>query len=248
MKLKKSQITFMILLALSILAIAGLIIFAANYFKSKTSIEHLVFEKASIEGYINNCVKKTAENGLVLLGEQGGYILLEEYLEAPNYGISFLYSKGNKIPSIEKMQSQLSFYIDNNLNICLKDFEDFKKQGWEVEKGNLNSRTQINERDVSFDIDFFVKVINKDSIINFERFSITLDVRLRYIYDLVVKIVEFNANNPISVDRTELSRHDLNVTVFLYKNSMVYSIQDSKSLIMNKPYQLNFAMKFDDKP
>ena len=26
------------------------------------------------------------------------------------------------------------------------------------------------------------------------------------------------------------------------------SIQDSKSLIMNKPYQLNFAMKFDDKP
>lgn len=243
---KNAQITLIFAIAIFIVAIAALIFYATGYVKIENAIEPLVFEKASIENYINNCVKKTAEDGLKLLGKQGGLIMLQEHLQTPNFGISYnLYNNQNKVPSIEKMQDEISFYINNNLNKCLKDFDDFKKQGWGVEKDNINAKTQINEKDVTFEVDYPLKISNKGDAINFEKFVSTLNVRLKYIYSLVNNLVELNIKNPKSVDRTALSNYDVNVTVFPYEGSLVYVIDDSNSMIRNEPYRFMFAMKFE---
>ena len=83
---KKAQITLIILIAVFIAIIAALIIYAAGYFMNKAQISTLVFGKASIESYINNCIKSTAENGLKLLGKQGS-IAPDNYLQTPYFGI-----------------------------------------------------------------------------------------------------------------------------------------------------------------
>lgn len=242
---KKAQITLIILIAVFIAIIAALIIYAAGYFRNKNAIEPLAFDKARIESYINNCIKKTAENGLKLLGKQGS-ISPDNYLQAPYFKIQYyFYNNQNKMPTIEKIQNELALYMNENLGTCLKDFEDFKKQGWNVEKGSINSKAGINEQDVSFEINFPIKVINKVDTISFEKFASRLNVRLKYIYNLVSAIADFNTKYQKSIDRTALNNYDVNVTVFPYENSLVYSIDDSKSFIMNSPYRFNFALKFE---
>ena len=242
---KEAQITFIILIAVFIVIIAALIIYAAGYFTNKASIGTLVFGKASIENYINNCIKSTAENGLKLLGEQGS-IAPDNYLQTPYLSIQYyLYNNQSKAPSIEEIQNELASYINDKLGICLKDFEDFKKQGWNVEKGVISSKAQINEQDVSFEINFPIDVSNNGDTINFEKFASILNVRLKYIYNLVSAIIDFNIKNPRSIDRTALNNYNVNITMFPYQDSLVYGIDDSESVIMNSPYRFNFALKFE---
>ena len=221
---RKSQVTLIIAIALLILVIAALIIYAANYFKNKNQ-EPLIFERASIENYISNCIKKTSEDSLVQFGKEGFNV------------------DANKIPSIDEVQNQLASYINSNLDICLKDFEDFKKQGWGVEKNAINAKAQINEQDVSFEISYPLKISDEVSTISFERFALKLNVRLKHIYELVNRIVDFKSKYGKEVDLTALRDYDLDITIFPDKGSFVYVIDDHKSLVMNEPYRFILTIK-----
>src|SRR3989338_793034 len=223
---RKSQITLIIAIAIFIVIIAAFIFYAAYYFKNKNPIEPLAFERLSIENYINGCVKKTAEEGLNLFGKKG-----------------FVVDNDFKIPDIEQIRNELSLYINNNLNICLKDFKDFKKQGWDVEKGNINAKTQINQEDVAFDVDFPLKITYKGNTINFERFVTKINVRLKNIYDLINKIVEFDSKYKRHVDLSTLNEYNVNISISDFGDSLVYVIDDPKSLIMNEPYRFVLALK-----
>ena len=240
----KAQVTWIIVIGIFILIVAALIFYIANYYKGK--IGHgLEFEKSSIQNYINLCVKNTAENGLKTLGKQGGYIKLENPLETPNGGIAFLLkSNASKVPTIENIESELSLYMKNNLNDCLKEFEDFKKQGWGVEKGELNSKARINLHDVTFEVLYPIKVRYKDETIEVERSLITINVRLRYIYELINKIFDFRIKNSNSIDRTELANYNFNIKVLSHNNFLIYVIDDKKSPIANQPYRFMFALDF----
>ena len=221
---RKAQVTMVIVIAIFILAIAALAIYAANYFK-KNSQEPLVFEKASVENYINSCARSTAENGLKQLGKQG------------------FAADSSKIPGIEDMQNQLAAYVNNNLNYCLNDFEDFEKEGWDVKKGEVNAKAQINEQDVSFDVSYPIKITNEGNTISFERFAVKLNVMLKYIHELAGKIAEFKFKYGKEADLTTLSEYNLEVTIFPDDGSFVYAIDDPKSLIMNKPYRFVLTIK-----
>src|SRR3989344_2850242 len=139
--------------------------------------------------------------------------------------------------------------IENYVSSCIKKTAEdslrlLGRQGWDVEKGSANSKVQINQNDVLFEVELPLKVASQGSQLNFEKFSSLLNVRLKYIYDLAAKIADLNAKIPASVDRTDLGSYDVNVTVFPYKDSMVYDIRDSKSLIMGKPYAFRLALNF----
>lgn len=240
---RKSQATSVGLLMLLVLLFAVLVLYLVDGYNAR--LNTLVFERYSIENYINQCVKKTGEDGLTLLGKQGGAIILKDYIDIQGLGISYMYRNGNKMPSIGNIQDELSFYINANLKVCFRDFEDFKRMGWGVEKGEVNANTQINQRDVTFEVDFPLKVMNKGKTIQFDRFLVNLNIRLKFIYDMVSSIVSFNEINPGIIDMTELNNYDVNVTIFPYNKSIIYAIDDSKSLIINKPYRFMFAMSFE---
>ena len=77
---KKSQVTLFIILGIVILSIFSLIFYLVNYTsKEKFGEKSEEAGKTSaelkpIEEYIKSCLKETAEQGLLLLGKQGGYI------------------------------------------------------------------------------------------------------------------------------------------------------------------------------
>ena len=215
---RKAQVTLIVVAALFILVIVALAIYAGNYFK-KRSQEPLVFERASIENYVSNCVKLTSEESLIQFGKRGFNV------------------DSNKVLSIDEMQNQLASYVNSNLNPCLNDFEDFRKAGWGVENGDVNAKAQINEQDVGFDVSYPLKISNNENTISFERFASKSNVRLKYIRELATKIVDFKFKYGKEVDLTTLRDYDLEVTIFPDKGSFVYVIDDHKSLIMNEPYR-----------
>jgi len=241
---KRGQITMIMALAIVMLIIAALTIYLLNYYK-KNFTEPLVFEKASIENYINNCIKKTAEDGVRLLGKQGGYINLEDRIKAQNNIAVLSQNNKSKVQSIAGMENELSAYVKNNLNSCLKNFRDFKSQGWQVEAGSIKAAAKINENDVTFEANFPMSVNSKGDTIKFERFVIMLNVRLKYVYELVDSIVDFKIKHNRDIDLKDAAKYDVEIVVFLHNKNIIYTIYDYKSPILNKPYMFIFGLEVD---
>jgi hypothetical protein len=125
----------------------------------------------------------------------------------------------------------------------LKNFRDLKRQGWDVEKGNINTKTQINQEDISIEVELPLKISDEVNTMNFERFVAKLNVRLRYIYNLVNGVVDFTSKYKRQIDMSLLNAYDVNVTIFEVQDSLVYVIDDSKSLIINEPYRFVLRIK-----
>ncbi|MBI2653931.1 hypothetical protein HYX02_03905 [Candidatus Woesearchaeota archaeon] len=241
---KRGQITIVMALAIVMLIIAALTIYVLNYYK-KNFTEPLVFEKASIENYINNCIKKTAEDGVKLLGKQGGYINLEDSIKAQNNIAVLSLNNKSKAQPIAGMENDLSNYLKNNLNSCLKNFKDFKRQGWQVEAGSIKAAAKINENDVTFEANFPMSVNSKGDTIKFERFVIMLNVRLKYVYELVDSIVDFKIKHNRDIDLKDATKYDVEIVVFLHNKNIIYAIYDHKYPILNKPYMFIFGLEVD---
>lgn len=80
MKSKKAQITVFIILGIVLLAVAGFAFYAAGFLRQSTlekEAERILSDiqrKSALDYYITSCLQRSLENGLVLLGEQGGAI------------------------------------------------------------------------------------------------------------------------------------------------------------------------------
>lgn len=247
--MKKGQLTPLMILSIIIVAVFAALFYITGNLREKSNegVEvqvKLVFGKASIQSYIEDCIRIKGEEALTLLGRQGGYINLPT-----NQKIAYYYNKGiNEAPSLKQMEDELSSYINNNLNSCLKDFKAFKEKGWDVAEGNLETAASINKEDVVFKAHFPIKIKNPD-IEEEERATIELSdfikdfkVRLQYIHNIANQTANFHIANPGWTDFANLSRYDVNITIFPYNGILVYSIDDPESIISKKAYRLMFGV------
>lgn len=81
---KRGQITIFIILGIMVLAIVSLLIYynfssARQAIAKRPAIEEIPTELMPLRMYIQDCLKSTAANGLLLIGQQAGYIEPEKY-------------------------------------------------------------------------------------------------------------------------------------------------------------------------
>lgn len=240
-KLKKSQISAFFIF----LAIILLILFLFFYFiKSSEKIDNSLFDKIKIQNFVTNCLIKTSEEALYNLGKQGSIYNPEKFIEVGDTvrKITILLSKRELfIPSKEKIQNELSEYIDKNILSCLENFNSFKNQGLKVLYENPHTTSIMNEQDVSFTTNFTISISNSQTTLNFGQFSYTSQNRLLKILDLTQKITNFSNNNNRMIDLTELSNYDFEIIIFPFENNLIYVINDNKKII-SKPYQFIFGI------
>jgi len=236
--MKKAQLSLLIILGVVVL-IAFILVFMLV---SGSKAQKLPFESDSAKGFVESCITQTAEDGITLLGKQGGRIILKDYVLAPKFGISYAVKANAKtLPSIPKMEDELSLYIKNNLNFCLEDFDSLKKQGWTVEKGEFSISASINAQDVGIRVSYPLVFSLKDQRISLDAFSVSLPIRLKHIRDSADAIAQFYLSNN-SADLRYHNSAGLNTTIFPYKGALIYRFTDESSLIGNKPYEFFFAV------
>jgi hypothetical protein len=224
-----------------VLAVVVLLIFAFIFLLYQSNKIPLEFTAESIQGYLDGCLRQTAEDALELLGRQGGSIQLEGYVAAPSYGISYwLKDTILKIPTEEHMEEQLAFYIHNNLEKCI-NLEDFEGRGWRVEAGRLFTRASLNKEDVSFTATYPLTVRQQERSLAISRLTTSVPVRLQHIHSTASHAAEFMQQHG-KIDLTALDASGLNVTIFPYNNALMYQFSDEHSLINNKNFVFNIAL------
>jgi len=182
-------------------------------------IAEVPLEFAPIQSYTENCLGITAKRGLTILGQQGGYIdaeLLGEYLEnkptdsvginmepvkvpywhynaEPDKSTKVVFAswkpelKGNDPFSIEM---QLSRYIKENLGNCLRNYEAFDEQGFEVEQGEVNVEVLIDDEKIGFWLKMPLEVKKASSSKDLNQFYVKYPLKLKHMYEVAQKITE----------------------------------------------------------
>ena len=235
---KRSQISFFILIGLSIILLSGLIFFI---YSNAQSEDASVSQFSSVRNYLEECVKNRAEHGLNLIGVQGGYIKLPENHLAANYSrIAYgLYNNQNNLPSLGVMESELENYIDNALPSCI-NVSVFPYLKFEYE--NSSSDVSILTNEVFINVRFPISIIQGEATTNIDSFNIQVPIRLGYIHSILKSIIGKTLLENNWIDLAYLSRFDVKIDVLPNdENSIVYSVQDYKSV---KPYVFLSAFYF----
>lgn len=196
----KGQVTIFIILG--IIVLVGIVTyFAINNPLQPTLSKNL---KLGDDAYVS-CMQQRAEQGIKVLGQQGGYIYTNEL---PFYhGSAFMpsssqldfygnpvpywfYASGNNIlreqkPSLDKMEGELARYVEEGLADC--DFTDLNEQGIYVDVYNGSVDVKINglSVDVLLNNPIYISFENQSSYVENHEFSIKS--KLGKFYELASK-------------------------------------------------------------
>jgi len=128
---KRGQVTIFIIIGIVILlGISGYV-----YLQQNNVIRDFFLpnEIKPIVRYAEACIERVGEDGIKLIGIQGGYINIPQRINANpqayidiGFKIPFWYYKGeNRIPTRKDMEVELARYIDQNVHTCIDNFSAF---------------------------------------------------------------------------------------------------------------------------
>lgn len=223
---KKAQITIVIIIAIFIILIAGISIY--YYLSAQERI--LVPEiKAVAEGakpvsnYVTACLEAAMEDGLNLLGSQGGFLdvssLRTDFI-APTNGEAIALDKegqtvipywyylasdngcekqedcifASQIPSQKEIEKNLKKYIEDNLDDCLKDFQGLKNFEI-VPKGSKEVNLYIAEDRVQALLKYSLKIKTGAQEFDADEFLADVKLNLKKIIGLAQELTQLEMDN-----------------------------------------------------
>ena len=200
---KKGQVTIFIILAVVLIAgIVAYFIFGAG----SVGGGNKNLQKA--EDAYKSCIIERAKLGISLLGQQGGYIYLDElpfypgsaYMPSSSqldfYGGSvpyWMFVSGNNIlreqkPTMENMQSELTRFISEGMNSC--NFDELNAEGIYVDIYNGSVSVKINDNSVDINLKnpIFISFDNQSATVS--NHQVSVDSKLGKFYNLASKVYD----------------------------------------------------------
>jgi len=239
----KSQVSVFVIIAVVIILGIGIFYFLKSDLNKKR-IDPVV---TPLYNFVDSCIKKTSEDSVYFIGQTGGYFITPN-LSTENNIAYYFYNEENLIPTKEKIEEELSNYLDNMLFFCTKNFEDFRD--FNVTQGKIKSKTKIEKDYVLFDVDYPLNIEKNGKTYLFEKFETKVPVRLGVIYDVAKQIMEEQMNDKKGICVNCLSEIAEKNDVFIYmydykKNEILFVIADEKSKSRGDEFDFYFVNKYN---
>ncbi len=225
---KRGQVTSFIILGVIIVALVAISIYYRDYLMESLSSIGIISgvkvpqEFQEIDLYVEGCVDYISEDGIRLLGSQGGYIsILEDSIPAgpanlfsnrlsifPNGKMEvpyWFYVAANNIPrnaapSISSMENGLASYIDSNLDDCIDNFSDFPL--FKVSQKDHKTSVKIKKDSVDVDVSFPMHAEFGESEYNFKNFKVEVPAALGKLYSMSLQIQDSESDSYYLEDKT----------------------------------------------
>jgi hypothetical protein len=238
---KRGQVTLYVIIALVVLAA----IIAFIYFQG--GIVPISAEIKPVQSFVESCIKGTAGDALIFIGQQGGYYNLPQN-SVDDY-VYYFYNNKSYAPSRETIETQLSLYMDEMLPFCTGNFSDFPNLRIEANPKSVKTRATIVKDKVRIDITYDIIVGKGKETQRLEKFSAEIPSRLFTVYKAIQNIIAEQLKDPGNICLSCLTNlaaaNDLYINVGDYSNStVIFTITDNKTLIKNAPYEFVFANKY----
>ena len=252
---KKAQVTMFVVLGMVLLVLAA-VLFYINYGGGQLSQQLVPASRipelaAPIKASIDSCLEQTAINAIIYTSSQGGYFELPKYSVKSGFSGApyYLYENKQIMPSISKIENEISSYINEELPFCMENFIAFRKNGFEIEAGKAATRTEISLEGISFGLKFPVKIKKGDFAFSLDSFGHAIKgTRLNEIYEVSKTLSSGMIKNSedicFSCILAVVSEHDFRIEINrLDQNIFLYTIIDNFSTA-GETLKFSFAHKY----
>tara|TARA_Y100000310_G_scaffold295904_1_gene327695 strand:- start:4125 stop:4877 length:753 start_codon:yes stop_codon:yes gene_type:complete len=249
--MKKGQITVFIVLGLVIVVILSFIFYlredVSKFFIDEQE-ESIVLpsEVIKVRNFVESCIEEVSLDALESIGKYGGYVFPTKI--SIESGIPYYaFNNKNYIPEKEIIEGEISFYINQQLDFCTRNFVDFPQ--FNIKKSAIRSFTNIDDNDISIDLNYLLEIYKGDEKFQLNRFQgIKIPIRLGIIYGVVNEILKdqnnYNPNICVSCIADIAEENDLFIEIENYgSNIIVFNIIDKKLKLKNEEYKFSFATK-----
>lgn len=216
---KKGQMAIFLIIGILII-IAGAFYFYTTTFTTESRIERKLAETQEVPAdfnpvkeFVDKCIYSTALKGLEAIGANGGYtsidpskIRSEKFSPASSDRVAYWFYADSSTPFVQKpklkesdqgsgisMEKQLEDFVKSDLNSCLENFNEFKKQGFSINEGKLATQALIRDSDVLISANYPLKIEKGESQVNIEDFFVTIPFNIRAIYELASAVADYQS-------------------------------------------------------
>ncbi|MBU2637469.1 MAG: hypothetical protein KJ955_00680, partial [Nanoarchaeota archaeon] len=212
---KRGQIAVYVAFGLVIVALAVLIFFFRetalfDAWEKERQLAMEVPEKAAeLHTFMQECITGIAEDGVSLIGMQGGYIELPATVTPPTparpFGNTLEIFPGSDlktaywfyvtpnglqkitVPSKADMEAGLAEYINSRIGYCALNFALFET--YNATAGEISTEVSIKDKQVLFTVDYPIRIIVEDFNYKLPKFYIKVDAKLGEMYDMSREIL-----------------------------------------------------------
>jgi hypothetical protein len=222
---KKGQVTVFIIIGIVVLFAAGIVLLLSSQLSQEKpelapTLDTIPSQAQPYRDYVEDCVQDLVKQATHKLSYQGGYINTEPFarlsmdpnnptaLTAVGVPIPYWYytdrnqQEAFQIPPLTgtnqlSISSQISSFVNDNLDDCLGDFESFQRTGVVVEQERSVPRTEtyINDQGVTSIVTYPMRITSEGSENEFriEKYRADYDTPLKKLYELAEDVIIYEA-------------------------------------------------------
>ena len=249
---KKAQITIFIIIGVCLLIFAGIMLYYNITSKEAESEEGLIEPDISpVQSFIDSCLKITLEQGIDYISLRGGYYHApDDYIIHLGYKIPYYHDvvKGDLMISLQDIEDQISYYIEDNLGACINNFSVFKNIGYTIESDNLNIISTIHESGVNVDLTYPLTIQLGDTVRELDSFTAYVETPLHDMYWNVRKYIDKQMTVPNAEPLDSLillaDEYDFKFENIFRNDSHIYALNTNHTA-EDGFYVFVFAVKYD---
>jgi hypothetical protein len=151
----------------------------------------------------------------------------------------------------EEVETQFEEYVNENLPLCVAGFATLNESQYQVTAGEVSADVVIDDiTGMAVNVNYPLTIQTDNRVEQVEKFSQTYDVRIGTLLDVSSQIVDRVAEEPRAIPMSYLIdlgvENDLQIDTFTYgDDTVLYLIQDNRSLAGTEPLLFVFATKMD---
>ncbi len=185
---KRAQVTSFIIITIILVSAIGAYFLISNNPENNLEVPS---EVKPVNDFVNSCLKEVADNGTKQIGLHGGYYLANSSL-GDNVQI-YLEGSTIKTPKINVLEKELSLYIQDNLNSCLRNFKtlsDFK-----INATNSGIKTSIENESLTVELSYPLTIQKNGAVYRLTNFNAEIPAPLGKIHYAAEKVILKQAEN-----------------------------------------------------
>ncbi len=237
---KRGQLTIFIIVAIFIVAIVAI------FYSLKSGIILNIFspDVGRVNSFVQDCIEEESYSIISQIGLGGGYFLPPNLSTAS--GVSIYYSNGqNHMPSKTEVEREISFFMNEKLFFCTRNFVDF--QDLEIEQGIIKTSTEIDDKKINFDIEYPLSIKKASSTNLIKNFKYEVPLRLGIVYDSINEFISQETGDAICLScLLEITlENDLYVDMMDYdEKTTIFLFRDENLKIKNETFVWVFANEY----
>ncbi|MFA4886602.1 MAG: hypothetical protein WC595_00145 [Candidatus Nanoarchaeia archaeon] len=244
---KRGQITIYVLLGLIILGL----VMASYYFLNFNPFKTNPNEYDSLTLSLNDCFTRITEQGILLIGMQGGYYSPPSSSSRYySFSIPAYFSKNiTKTPSVEQIEKQLSSYLVDHVPLCIAKLEE-NPSAFSFNTSKATATVTIQEQTMLVKINHNIRASTNVSTIKLTPYQQEIPFNFKEKYEIVNLIIDEQRKDanaaPIgyltSIATEKAFTFD---TLSLNNNTLFYLLYFNSTLQGGEPFRYGFVVTYD---